>query len=95
MKFNSNPGLLEVGDYVTTHYLMDARDIVRCITDIQDGLCDSGLLVSVDAGSPCGRCGRYFSEAIQLVDASWFMPVPAPDDNCDGHRETDAAGNRL
>ena len=64
-----------VGDKVTTDFHPHDCAIVRTVTKVKScSRCESGWLVSVDAGTACSRCERAAGEWLTDLDAGWFAP---------------------
>jgi len=84
IRINSNPGLLNSGDLVTTDYGSPfskssstySGNIVRRITGIgRDKRCNSGFWASANGGETCPTCGNAPAVSTGRIDASWFIPV--------------------
>ena len=65
-----------VGDKVTTDFQRGQEHIVRTVTEvIGHATCQSGWLVSANAGEPCDKCARGY-DTIGRIDSDWFKATP-------------------
>ena len=87
MRLNKNPGLLRLGDAVVTDIHGESCTIVRHVVKItQHERCQSGTVVTVDAGEPCPTCGRTPGKPIGPVDGAWFIPLGDAENEGDDDR---------
>ena len=64
-----------IGDKVTTDFHPGEGHVVRTVTDVYAKAdCQSGWMVSADAGAPCAECQRP-NRAVWAIDSDWFKKV--------------------